>query len=202
MLSNSIMSILKQAWPMIMICLVILISLRLGYIIKNKIKIKIYQELVNLGFIIYFMCLFYIVTFEDVSWSGSNLIPFKELTRYDFGSKAFFKNILGNVFLFVPYGIAIGYYVGIKKIRHCLLMGLLLSSTIEATQYMIGRVFDVDDILLNVIGCVIGISLYLAFINIREKLPKFFRSEIFNNIIMILITLFIIVYLLLIFGVI
>ena len=98
------------------------------------------------------MFLFYIVTFQDVSWSGSNFIPFKEMFRYEIGSKSFIKNILGNVLLFIPYGIAIAYYVKTKKIRYSIILGLILSLTIEITQFSVGRVFDVDDIILNLIG--------------------------------------------------
>ena len=202
MLKGTIIQILNQTWPMIVICLVIIVSLRLGYVIKNKVRIKLYKEIITLCFIVYFMCLFYVVTFQDVSWSGSNLIPFKEMFRYPFGSRPFFKNILGNVLLFMPYGIAIGYYTKTKKIRYSLLLGLVLSLSIETTQFIIGRVFDVDDIILNLIGCVLGFSLYIASIDLIEKLPSVFRKEIVYNIIMIIILILIAIYLLTIFGVI
>ncbi len=48
MLKQTIIQILNQTWPMIVICLVIIVSLRLGYIIKNKVKIKLYKELITL----------------------------------------------------------------------------------------------------------------------------------------------------------
>jgi glycopeptide antibiotics resistance protein len=187
---------------MLVICIVIIVSLRLGYVIGNKIKIKLYKELITLCFIIYFMCLFYIVTFQDVSWSGSNLIPFREMFRYKFGSAPFIKNILGNVLLFMPYGVAIGYYTRTKKIRYSLLLGLILSLSIETTQFLIGRVFDVDDIILNLVGTVLGFSLCAAFLDIRDKLPNVLKKEWIYNTIILLFILLIIFYLLHIFGVI
>ncbi len=202
MLKGTIVEILNQTWPMLIICIVIIVSLRLGYIIGNKVKIKIYKELITLCFIIYFMCLFYIVTFQDVSWSTSNLIPFKEMFRYEFGTRPFIKNILGNILLFMPYGIAIGYYTRTKKIRYSLLLGLILSLAIETTQFLIGRVFDVDDIILNLVGCVLGFSLIVASIDIRDKLPNVLKKEWIYNLIMIIFMLLIIFYLLHIFGVI
>ena len=202
MLKETIVQILNQAWPMIIICLVIIVSLRLGYIIRNRVKIKLYKELITLCFIVYFMCLFYIVTFQDVTWSGSNFIPFREMFRYPFGSKPFIKNILGNVLLFMPYGVAIGYYTKTKKIRYAFLIGIVLSLSIETTQYVIGRVFDVDDIILNVIGCILGFSLYVTSFDLVQKLPSIFRKELVFNIIMIIILILITIYLLTIFGVI
>ena len=188
MLKGTIMQILNQTWPMLVICLVIIVSLRLGYILKNKVKIEIYKELITLCFIVYFMCLFYIVTFQDVSWSGSNFIPFKEMFRYEFGTKPFVKNILGNVLLFMPYGLAVGYYTNIKKIRHSIILGLMLSLSIETTQYLIGRVFDVDDILLNLLGGIVGYLLYKLLKGIKDKLPWIFKTETFYNIVVFLIS--------------
>lgn len=202
MISNSIALVLNEVWPMIFICLIIVITLRLGYIIKNKVNVKLYKELISLIFIVYFLCLFYIVTYQDVSWSGSNFTLFKEISRYELGTQLFVKNIIGNILLFIPYGLAIGYYIDLKKIRHAILLGLLVSCSIETMQYLIGRVFDVDDILLNVLGCAIGFIIYLIFDKIREKLPKLFRTELFYNIFTIIVLIIIFVYLLTIFGVI
>lgn len=202
MLKGTIIQILNQTWPMLLICIVIIVSLRVGYIVGNKVKIKLYKELITLCFILYFMCLFYIVTFQDVSWSGSNFVPFKEMFRYEFGSKPFVKNILGNVLLFMPYGFAIGYYTRTKKIRYSILLGLILSLSIETTQYLIGRVFDVDDIILNLIGTILGFMFCVAFIDIRDKLPDVLKKEWIYNLIIITFIVLIILYLLNIFGVI
>ena len=104
MLRNSILEIFNQTWPMIIICTVVLSSMRIIYIIKNKSSFVFYKEIMMLLFIIYIMCIFYVVTFQDVSWSTSNFIPFKEMFRYEFGSRLFFKNVIGNMIMFMPYG--------------------------------------------------------------------------------------------------
>ncbi len=202
MIFSSVVDILNQTWPTIVICTVILVSLRLGYVIKNKVKVKLYKELFTLCFVMYFMCLFYIVSFQDVSWSGTNIIPFKEIFRYEFGTKLFIKNVLGNLLLFMPYGVAVGYYIKTKKIRHAFILGLLLSCSIEITQYLIGRVFDVDDILLNVTGCIMGFLIYKLVYKFREELPPIFKKEKFCNIVMIVTIAAIIAYLIFIFRVI
>jgi len=154
----------------------------------------LYQELLKLLFIIYIMCLFYVVTFQDVSWSTSNFIPFKEILRYNVGSRSFFKNIAGNLIMFIPFGFFAGYYLKPKKVSPILLLSVLVSTIIETTQLLIGRVFDIDDIILNVLGGVLGYIIYSNIHWIEEHLPKALRKEWVYNIIMIVIIVIIVVY--------
>ena len=163
LIRQSIIEILGQTWPTILISSVIAISMRLVYLIKNKQKIIFYKELLALIFIIYVLCLFYVVTFGDVSWSNSNFIPFKEIFRYDFASPLFFKNIIGNVLLFIPLGFLIAYKLNLKHFYSIILLSLYFSVCIESIQLIIGRVFDIDDILLNTIGGIIGYCLFKLF---------------------------------------
>ena len=88
-----LMSLLEFSWPMIAIGVIIAVLLRTTYLIVNKQKLILHEELLKLCFIIYILCLFYAVTFQDVSWSSHNYIPFKEILRYDLGSSLFYKNI-------------------------------------------------------------------------------------------------------------
>ena len=58
---------------------------------------------------------------------------------------------------------------------------------------MIGRVFDVDDIILNVIGGIIGYYLYYVLSKIWSKLPNFFKNEWLLDIVSIIILIGIII---------
>ena len=150
-------------WPLVIIICVIAISLRLSYLKINKRKVNIYEELFNLVFIIYILCLFHIVTYQDVNYGTNNFIPFKEMFRYDVGSYKFYKNIIGNMVLFLPYGFFVSNYLDCKKVVKPIYLSLILSTTIEIVQYYIGRVFDIDDIILNVVGAVIGYFVFRLF---------------------------------------
>lgn len=195
MFRNSILEIFSSTWPMIVICTVIICSMRIVYIIKNKVNFIFYKELMMLAFIIYIMCIFYVVTFQDVSWSTSNFIPFKEMFRYQFGSRLFFKNVIGNMLMFLPYGFFIGYFLRLDKKRMVVILITITSLTIELTQLKIGRVFDIDDILLNVLGGFIGFYIYLLIIKIKDHLPEFLKKPIFYNIIIVLVLVTFILYL-------
>lgn len=194
---HNIKAILEQTWPTLVIISVIAISMRLVYIIKNHENIILYKEILKYLFILYIMCLFYVVTFQDVSWSTSNFIPFKEIFRYRFGTKLFFKNVLGNMIMFIPYGFFISYFLRLGKIYSISLMTLITSVTIEVTQLLIGRVFDIDDIMLNLLGGIIGFLIYYFLDKIKVKLPDFLKKPYIYNIIMLIFVIIVIMYLLL-----
>ena len=195
MFRNTILEIFKDVFPMMLICLVILISLRLVYLIKNKKKFIFYKEVLYLGFLIYIICLFRVVSFQDVNFSDFNIIPLKEISRYQFGSRLFIKNVIGNMIMFIPYGFFISYILEEKKPFVPFFLTILVSVTIEITQYRIGRVFDIDDIILNIIGGVIGYIVYLMTIKIKNKLPSSLQKEYIYNIITLIIILVILLYL-------
>jgi glycopeptide antibiotics resistance protein len=180
------MSMLKTSWTMVLISVVILMSIRITYLIKNKKKFVLYEEIFLLFFVMYILCLFQVVTFQDVSWSGSNFIPFREIMRYKVGTKLFFRNIFGNVLLFMPYGFFTGYYLKIRKPWISIILVMVASLSIEITQLIIGRVFDVDDIMLNLIGGILGFYVYHILDLIEDIMPKYLKKDWLISIIVII----------------
>lgn len=176
MFTETIINVFNAVWPMLLIFCIVLISLRLVEIIKYKKKFIWYREIITLSFCIYIIFLFHIVTFQDVSWSTANFIPFKEIFRYVLGSEMFFKNVIGNMIMFMPYGFFVAFYLDLKKPYIVLLLTLIVSITIETTQLIIGRVFDVDDVFLNILGSYLGFILYIlvkkAIIIIKGRFKK------------------------------
>lgn len=190
MLQETVLNIFENSWPMIFIFSMIIISMRITYVVKYDKHIVFYKDILALMFIIYILCLFHVVTFQDVTWSTSNFIPFKEMFRYRFASSLFIRNVLGNMLMFIPFGFFVSYFLKLKKPYSILLLSLLISSTIETTQLLIGRVFDVDDILLNVVGGIIGFAIWWVLSKIKSHLPAFLKKDIFYNIIISLILVF------------
>lgn len=195
-LNNTIHGVVDFTWPMIFISLVVLILLRVCYLIKKHDKCIIYKELLSLSFIIYILCLFQVVTFQDnVSWATNNFIPFKEIFRYDINSRLFLKNVIGNMIMFLPFGYFVSYFLENRKAWLTLFITIVVSISIEFVQLAIGRVFDVDDIILNVFGGFFGWLVYYIIIRIGDRLPKVFKSEWFLNVLSILVLLGVIVLL-------
>ncbi|MBE6147129.1 MAG: VanZ family protein [Firmicutes bacterium] len=197
-LDDTVKSVMEFTWPMILICVLLVSSLRITDIVKNKKEFVLYKELLTLCFMIYILCLFQIVTFEDpyllVTDNHFNLVPFQEIFRYQFGSRLFFKNVIGNLVLFVPYGFFTGFFTKLEKYFHAFFLILFSSISIEMTQLAIGRVFDIDDILLNIIGGLLGFFIYRCIAKFWKSLPKVFHSKPFLNGLAILIILILIGY--------
>ena len=160
-LVNAIKDVLYDTWPMILLSCVVLISLRVAYLKMNKQKIIISKELMSLAFVVYILCMFQIVTSQDVSGvHGVNITLFKELTRYEVGSKLFYRNIIGNIMMFIPFGFFSSYYLKLNRKTFIFFLTLIVSIVIELIQLKIGRAFDIDDIILNVVGTFLGYYLY------------------------------------------
>lgn len=97
-----------------------------------------------------------------------NLVLFQEIRRFwvyrsKVGYLAAFLNLAGNVIGFIPFGFIVPV-IG-KKMKNGLLVsvcGFCLSLFVESIQliFKVGS-FDVDDLLLNTLGTVLG---YLTFV--------------------------------------
>lgn len=201
MIINSIIEIITNNWPMLLIFIVIVTSLRITYLIINHERFIFYKEILALLFVIYILSLFYTVTFEDVSWSTSNFVPFKEMFRYAFMSSSFIKNVTGNIIILMPYGLYVPYLLKTNKASIIMFLTLLISLTIEFTQLAIGRVFDIDDIMLNVLGGLLGYLMYEVVKKTEKRLPSFLRKHWLYNIIIGIIVLLGMIYLATILGV-
>lgn len=192
MLKNIFLDVFSDTWPTILIAVVIAVSLRLAYLIKGHKKIILYKELLMLIFIIYALCLFHVVTYQDVNFGTNNFIPFKEIFRYDLGTPKFIKNIIGNIIMFVPFGFFASYFLKSKKIGIPLILTIILTTTIETVQYYIGRVFDIDDIILNIVGGILGYLLFITMDFLQDKIPGLKNNHILNLLIIIIIVIIVI----------
>lgn len=86
-----------------------------------------------------------------------------------------FINLAGNVLIFTPFGMAIPLLE--KQLNRgwlVILLGLAISLLIELAQtFLIRRVFDVDDLILNASGTLIGFLIY-ALLNSARPVRAFF----------------------------
>ena len=187
-LSNTIQQVVNFTWPMVIISVVIMVSFRIAYLIRNKEKFVLYKELLMLIFGVYILCLFQVVTFQDdTAWASNNFIPFQEIFRYNVTSRLFVKNVLGNMIMFLPFGFFVSYYLKAEKVYLPIVLTIIASISIELVQMCIGRVFDVDDIILNLLGGSIGFFIYNIIRIIGERLPKFCKSDWFLNIMSVIL---------------
>ena len=195
MIVDTLTSAIMDVWPMVVIFLVVLIAIRTTYIRINHERFVFYREFWNLVFVIYALLLFQLLTSTEMNTnSGLNIVPFTEIFRYKMGSKLFMINVVGNILIFVPFGYFVSGYVKASKVSHILFISLLTSLTVELVQLQIGRSFDIDDIMLNVAGSIIGFLLFIGLTAIKKHLPRIFQSDMFYNLICIIVFVLAFVY--------
>jgi glycopeptide antibiotics resistance protein len=114
-----------------------------------------------------------------VHYKAYNFIPFKQISQYilnfhRYNFDIWFLNLFGNIIFFMPFGflLPLVYNKG-KTIGNSIILATLFSSSIEILQYILELgIFDIDDIILNVIGSIIGFIIYKTFINILKSIRK------------------------------
>ncbi|MET1250123.1 VanZ family protein [Sporolactobacillus sp. STCC-11] len=68
---------------------------------------------------------------------------------------------LGNILLFLPFGFFLTMKYPQFRWPHAIFMGALFSATIEWIQlFLPNRMTDIDDVILNTTGAVLGYMLY------------------------------------------
>ena len=125
-------------------------------------------------FVIYIIALFYFLFFAESMGRTTrgdeyhyNLQPLFEIKRiwrssHILGMKYVILNFAGNVIAFIPFGYLLPKMVKKKpRLFHTVLFSFEFSLLVELTQ-LISRTgsFDVDDLILNTFGGLIGYILY------------------------------------------
>lgn len=117
---------------------------------------------------------------EGFPWYSINFIPFATvfndilLIGKAYGGDTLFmiklivKNVGGNIVMFMPLGFFLSLlWKRFRNIKNILLVGLLTSITIESLQFLqllfglnVIRIVDVDDLICNVLGALLGFLVY------------------------------------------
>lgn len=78
----------------------------------------------------------------------------------------FCSNLFGNIIMFLPFSFVMMWVFNMTNVIKIAILACLLSLAIEVTQYYTGTgVADVDDVLLNTTGAIVGVYLCRFFQN-------------------------------------
>jgi len=119
---------------------------------------------------------------RDTVASDHNAIPFATLGRQLAGGVSPFevRNLVGNALLLVPLGLyAPMRWTHLRTARRVLLLAVAISGSIELGQLAIStalgfphRIADVDDVIVNVSGAMVGYALWRAASHGRIPRPE------------------------------
>ncbi|WP_179107235.1 polysaccharide deacetylase family protein [Sediminibacillus massiliensis] len=151
-------------------------------------KMEVKAGAMHASISIYGLALLVLLFFRpsDQSYGSVNLLPFETIGFYLSGEVNWFiamYNLAANIGLFVPFGLYYRYIYGKLGLKRLLSICTAAIIMIECTQFFTRRgSLDVDDLILNITGVVIGYFLYSlskeVFImkNSRRQSEKPFES--------------------------
>lgn len=149
---------------------------------KKNLKVNILREVFINLFFLYFLIVIYLTFFKngilylDLQMrTYVNLIPIVETIKMFqdnfMGIGNAFYNVIGNILLFVPLGFGIPlFFKNYNKLSKVIFYGFFASLSIEVLQYLTCTNFtDIDDVIFNTLGAVLGFIIFNIFIFIIEK---------------------------------
>lgn len=136
-------------------------------------KRRQYRILGKILFVLYIIFVFYFLLVSELyGRTGEmqeyhyNLVLFKEIKRFwnyreQLGMFATVTNLVGNVLIFLPFGFFMPMASRHRSFLNTSFYSLALSLIVEVSQLFLKvGCFDVDDLLLNTIGGMLG---YITF---------------------------------------
>ncbi|WP_201307705.1 VanZ family protein [Companilactobacillus farciminis] len=155
--------------------IILTLAICLGLIILNLVK-DFEKKRFNLVSLVYLTFLA-IILFTPISFDGSSVyvmpagIGQVNLHKLDILELGFAENII----LTVPLGFLIKYYLPKISIISMALVGFFTGGLIETTQFFLSHIFlinrtsDINDVIANALGIVVGSILLITYEKIIEK---------------------------------
>ncbi len=190
--SGSILGYFFQAVPITCIVGVVYIGIRIAYIKHQKRSIVWLNELMKLLFACYLTGLLSLVVLPANFWldffdgvffgwweemgpvfryGGFNLVP--SIIKV-FGGEWILGSwvktmLLGNIAMFLPFGFFIPFVTKKVNRKNVFILAAIVPVAVEFLQLILGRSFDIDDLICNFIGIAFGYFVALALKGIGKK---------------------------------
>ena len=122
-----------------------------------------------------------------------NMIPFHSIREnLKYGHSPISWDMLYNIVMFVPFGIIYCYYQKTFCIYKAIGLSVLTTFSIEIAQFILKTgVVDIDDLIVNTIGSLVGIFFYIALQKILQRAQMLDVHEVIDTVATILPPLFI-----------
>lgn len=114
------------------------------------------------------------------SGRGMNAVPFHTIGSYFTGGfdTGFIINIVANVLMFSPLGLCLPlFWQRFQRWWKLLFIGAAFSSGIETAQLFVGRSVDIDDVILNTAGVVLGYGVFVLLVCLLPGVRSKWQSK-------------------------
>ena len=122
------------------------------------------------------------LNFGGTQVGDPNYIPFKTILPYLLGDNGFLigaLNIGGNIAFLIPIGFLLPFVFAQVDWKKSLVVAVLSGMSIELTQVLLHiGIFDIDDVILNGLGVMLGYWMYVLFQKIMSS--EYRRVAIFG----------------------
>ncbi len=194
-MDDSFLGLFFQVLPIALLGGVLYICCRLIRSKTKQLPYRLSEEILNTVFVIYCVGLFNLVLVPANFWLyiwyylfngypgtgigelfsfSFNLVPtlLRVLTgELTIGSWVI-KMLVGNTLMFIPMGILLPLVFPKISCRQMWFSAFLIPLAIELLQGVVGRSFDIDDLLLNMLGIAIGYGICSLFPRKMEAASK------------------------------
>jgi glycopeptide antibiotics resistance protein len=113
------------------------------------------------------------LNFGGTQVGDPNYVPFRTILPYLLGENGFLigaLNIGGNIAFLIPIGFLLPFVFARIDWKKSLVVALLSGMSIELTQVFLNiGIFDIDDVILNGLGVMVGYWLFLLFQKIMSS---------------------------------
>ncbi|PWJ51713.1 Glycopeptide antibiotics resistance protein [Faecalicatena contorta] len=172
---NSLISIIMYIYPVL--CVFVPCIIYQVFLYRKGTK---YEKIIKGNLVWRYILIFYIYMVMDVVGMGSiweigkyeSIIRVEEIKLIPFQSEGFLTYIL-NIIMLMPLGFLLPLiWKKYRTILKTIIAGFFFSLSIELGQLFNRRSTEIDDVLMNVLGTILGFSIWLIFNKLFKSKPK------------------------------
>ena len=190
--SGDVLAYFLQALPIACTVGVVYIIARILFLKSNGRKIVFAEEIIKTLFACYITGLlslvvlptnFWLKVYDGIffGWWGElgsffnfgefNLVPsIVKIFSGELMLGSWVKEMLvGNILMFVPLGVFLPFITKKVSPKNIFLVSAAVPFVVEVSQLVLGRSFDIDDLICNFIGIVVGYFVALALKSMRKN---------------------------------
>lgn len=172
------------------------------FLLKRTRLQNVFDWIIGICFSVYFCILYhytiqFLFFFDNVHYSlknlkyivhSVNLLPIKGILDVLHNNPSPLFQIAGNAFMLTPFAFALLYFKWAKSNKQAIWYSFLCTVGIEFVQFLqsilgsmfeigMGRSSDIDDVILNTIGAVVGVGCYSLWVKIKKLVTQKIKNS-------------------------